>query len=204
MKQRKILILSFLILIVLVLTHQVDRIDQLIYEKIQLIQTPLLTQIMIYLTNLGSGIFYAFVLILCFLFKRKETASLTLFMLMSCACGNLFKYLIQRPRPMAMLIREINYSFPSNHALNAIVFYWLFALCIYQKKDKVQKLLFVMPLIIGFTRIYLHVHYFSDVLGGFLLGVLLTNYYISLNKPTNMINYKRGGKCDEAEIKAVS
>ena len=84
MKKRKILILSFLILIVLVLTHQVDRIDQLIYEKIQLIQTPLLTQIMIYLTNLGSGIFYAFVLILCFLFKRKQTASLTLFLFCCC------------------------------------------------------------------------------------------------------------------------
>ena len=45
---------------------------------------------------------------------------------------------------------------------------------------------------------------FLGVLGGFLLGVLLTNYYISLNKPTNMINYKRGGKCDETEIETVS
>lgn len=181
MKRRRYLIISIAILMLLVLTKRIDDLDQIIYQFIQPLQTPLMTKIMICLTYLGSGYFYVVVLLICFLFKRKQTIQLSCLMILSYVSSNMIKFMIQRPRPLNQLIYETNYSFPSSHALNAIVFYWIFASLIYQKKDRIQKVLLFMPFIIGFTRIYLHVHYFSDVLGGFLIGALIYDYYFSLN-----------------------
>lgn len=88
------------------------------------------------------------------------------------------KHIIQRPRPSEFrLINESGYSFPSGHSMASTAFYGFLIYLIYKKvKNKKLKifLIFVLSLLIvsiGISRIYLGVHYTSDVLAGFLISV---------------------------------
>lgn len=90
-----------------------------------------------------------------------------------------------RPRPTVMhLTGATGYSMPSGHAITAMIFYGLilmfFASKVSDKKYRILSyvLLIVLISLIGFSRIYLRVHYVSDVLAGFSLGlVVLTSVY---------------------------
>lgn len=95
------------------------------------------------------------------------------------------KQTMQRPRPTVMhLTNAGGYSMPSGHSLTAVVFYGLilmfFASQIKDKKYRYLSYVLLITLIslIGFSRIYLRVHYVSDVIAGFSLGlVILTIVY---------------------------
>ena len=87
------------------------------------------------------------------------------------------KMFFERPRPpYPILYREESFSFPSGHATFSFIFYGTLAYFIrLTDLSKVWKyiamtFLVSLSLAIGFSRVYLHVHYASDVLGGFCLG----------------------------------
>ena len=88
-----------------------------------------------------------------------------------------FKALVHSPRPLNELIVDLGYSFPSGHTTGSIVFCGLLAYFAWQhwKGDKARLLLgassVTISAIVGFDRIYLNVHLFSDVLGGCMLGI---------------------------------
>ncbi len=91
--------------------------------------------------------------------------------------GAISKQLIGRSRPLGGLIPESGLSFPSQHSLMALIF---FSLVIFLYSDKIKnkffKSLFIVSNILliilaGFSRIYLKVHWFSDVMAGFALGL---------------------------------
>ena len=88
------------------------------------------------------------------------------------------KQIYTRPRPSFMLIDEYGYSFPSGHAMISIAFYGLFIYIIMHLKiGKVLKyllsgMIFLLIFLIGLSRIYLHVHYFSDVIAGFAVSII--------------------------------
>jgi membrane-associated phospholipid phosphatase len=99
---------------------------------------------------------------------RVAAISLTSLGLMS-----LIKNLIHRHRPVNPLVDGItNYSFPSGHSFMSVAFYGLLimwgATCIKNNRLKLITVLFFMLLIlsIGFSRIYLRVHYCTDVIAG--------------------------------------
>lgn len=94
------------------------------------------------------------------------------------ALNQSLKYIIQRPRPNELrLIYESGYSFPSGHSMASTAFYGFLIYLIYKKvQNKSLKitliiLLALLIVAIGVSRIYLGVHYTSDVLGGFLLSI---------------------------------
>lgn len=60
------------------------------------------------------------------------------------------------------------YSFPSGHSFNALLLYYL-----------LNNKLLILPLLVGFSRVYLGVHYPSDILFGFLLAKLHSSYWLS-------------------------
>ncbi|NLC54395.1 MAG: phosphatase PAP2 family protein [Erysipelothrix sp.] len=97
-----------------------------------------------------------------------------------------FKQTYARPRPTVIhLSNASGYSMPSGHSLTAMVFYGLiiifFASQIKDKKYRILSyvLLSILIALIGLSRIYLRVHYVSDVIAGFSLGIgILTIVYL--------------------------
>ena len=91
----------------------------------------------------------------------------------------LLKQLFQRKRPLSPLLKAAKgLSFPSGHAIMAVTFYGLL-IYILQHSITIDWLRYILTILIvllifliGFSRIYLRVHYASDVLGGFIIGLL--------------------------------
>lgn len=88
------------------------------------------------------------------------------------------KYLFHRERPMSPLLAgAMGFSFPSGHALMSTTFYGLLIFIVYESvKNKFIKwgliaALCILVLFIGISRVYLRVHYASDVIAGFCVGV---------------------------------
>ena len=84
------------------------------------------------------------------------------------------------------MVNENGYSFPSGHSITSMVFYGYLIYLIYRYVDnkniKVSLIIFLSLLIlmIGFSRIYLGVHYTSDVLAGFLISVAYLILFVSI------------------------
>jgi membrane-associated phospholipid phosphatase len=94
------------------------------------------------------------------------------------ALDRLLKELFARPRPSFVdpLLLETSYSFPSGHAMMSLVAYRMltyFAVLALRSWQACAALVFgtaLLVLLIGFSRMYLGVHYFSDVIAGFAVG----------------------------------
>ena len=100
--------------------------------------------------------------------------------------NQLLKRILQRPRPTEFrIIEETGYSFPSGHSMVSMAFYGYLIYLIYKYvKNKYVKwiliaLLSILICTIGVSRIYLGVHYTSDVLGGFLVSISYLILFIS-------------------------
>jgi len=88
------------------------------------------------------------------------------------ALNQLLKFCFHRPRPSTALLHQYGLSFPSGHAMMSMAFYgclaWLAVQ--YGRRWGVGVVLVVFCLLIGLTRVYLHVHYPTDVVAGFAAG----------------------------------
>ncbi|OAQ38106.1 hypothetical protein A5893_14980 [Pedobacter psychrophilus] len=162
--------------------NEMVSIDDFITNHIIFYRSAHLNIIMKYITFVGDLFGY---LILCiilglfFYFKKNWRVSLEITLVLVLASGlNVFlKNVISRPRPLINRIVYANfYSFPSGHAMSAIVFYGFISyLCLILLKKLWQKVMIVlfcvvMIFAIGISRIYLGVHYPSDILAGYLAG----------------------------------
>lgn len=104
--------------------------------------------------------------------------------------NQIFKFILQRPRPTEFrIIDEKGYSFPSGHSMISMAFYGFLIYLIYRYiKNKSLKwvliiILSLLIVLIGISRIYLGVHYTSDVLAGFLISIsYLILYTTIINK----------------------
>ena len=100
----------------------------------------------------------------------------------------ILKNIYSRPRPEFMLIDEYGYSFPSGHAMVSMAFYGLFIYILFHiKMNKYLRyilsgLIFLLISMIGLSRIYLHVHYFSDVIAGFAVSVIYLIFFTKFMK----------------------
>jgi len=96
------------------------------------------------------------------------------------------KIAFARPRPQSAIFIENSNSFPSGHSAMAIAFYGFIAYVLLRtregrrKKLNVLSIAFVIIFFIGFSRTYLGLHYFSDIIGGYLLGFLWLIISISI------------------------
>ena len=101
--------------------------------------------------------------------------------------NQILKNIFRRTRPLFKhLVKESCFSFPSGHAMVSFCFYGLIIYFIHKSNLKHKRiyeiLLIVIIVLIGLTRIYLGVHYFSDIIGGFLFGLLYLLLFIRLLK----------------------
>lgn len=184
-----ICIIGFLELAEDVFKEEIMNIDTVGYK---FISTYLISDFTIpiakFITNFGGEIcFGGTAIILCLIIKNKKIGMLIICNLAIIAALNqLLKRIIQRPRPTEFrIINESGYSFPSGHSMVSMAFYGYLIYLIYVKvKNKYLKwslivILGVLIISIGISRIYLGVHYTSDVLAGFLISISYLIIYIS-------------------------
>ena len=108
------------------------------------------------------------------------------------------KYLFNRPRPLIPLLKEVpGLSFPSGHAFMSLTFFGLLIYIVYRDvKNKWVKwslvvLLLLMIFFVGLTRVYLRVHYISDVLAGYSFGFLSLVIMLGLLHQIEKYNQKK-------------
>lgn len=179
-----------------VLEKEFNTADILISEFIYSLRTPFLTKIMIFFTYMGTGfVLITAALIILFLVFRKHKKEAVLFLIilfMGFVMEWLLKKLIQRPRPdLSPLIPTSSYSFPSGHAMNSTLFYLTLSYFIYHftGNKKMSLIVLICSIVIigliGFSRVYLGVHYPSDILGGYIAGFWLFITVILIDKTMN-------------------
>ena len=187
LKENKLLLILLLIVILtlsLIMRSSLnDKITIFDYKVIEFVKTNMdnkLTNLFKYMTNFGD-IYIPFVIIVCIFifFKNKWYFYLQSGVyLFAGIITYVSKLLVSRPRPMEALINiPKSYSFPSGHTLTSFVFYGYLCYLLTLDLKKPYKILFsifyiFMVLIIAASRIYLGVHYFSDVIGGIIIGII--------------------------------
>lgn len=146
------------------------------------------TPIAKFITNFGGAIFLSIATVMLFLLIKNKKIGLSIIsnIIIITVLNQLLKRILQRPRPTEFrLVEEKGYSFPSGHSMVSMAFYGYLIYLIYRYiKNKYVKwtlitILSILICLIGISRIYLGVHYTSDVLGGFLLSISYLVIYIS-------------------------
>lgn len=132
------------------------------------------------------------ILILIFVKNNRIKWSISLNLLFSFLVNFTLKNIIRRPRPdFVHLVTEKGFSFPSSHAMVSTAFYGYIIYLIYKNvNNKLLKyiligLLSLLIIIICVSRVYLGIHYLSDVIGGFVFAICYLIIYIDIIKTIN-------------------
>ncbi|SKB47091.1 phosphatase PAP2 family protein [Daejeonella lutea] len=180
--------LGFIALTILVSSFPVSVVDREFSEEIQEHQHPFIDSVMKIISWPGyapqSIIIVLTVAAIFFLYKRRKESLFILLTMISGIIGRSLKILIDRPRPtddLVLIIEKAKHqSFPSGHVLFYVSFFGFLIILMYHLKDINKSLricvmafcafmIFTVPV----SRIYLGAHWFTDVLGGALLGILI-------------------------------
>ncbi|WP_077368791.1 phosphatase PAP2 family protein [Anaerosalibacter sp. Marseille-P3206] len=197
-KKRTLFIVFLLLIIFLIFAFLAKNkesgiwIDEAVMESIHKNITPMKTTFMKAVTFFGSTYFLiiAGLAILIFSIRYRHRENIVPLILSTVGCSLLnttLKHIVTRTRPINyFLIKQGGYSFPSGHSMISMCFYttmtYLFTKNI---KDKSKKILiwlgnFIIIGLIGYSRMYLGVHWFSDVLSGYIMGFLFFLFIIYL------------------------
>jgi undecaprenyl-diphosphatase len=174
--------------------------------------SPLFTNLSIGLAWLGGlPVVLAFCVILCGIKLYQKQFVLVAFnsvtLLGAVALGWLFKEMFDRARPdiWPAIVNHFGASFPSNHSVYAVVVASIFILNLPSKNSKIMGISVVLwCLMMGISRVYLGVHYFTDVLAGWALGIawvcsVLLFFKILNLFPTSSSN-QSGNTCKNHEV----
>ena len=181
-------IIAFLCLIIVLMMledifeNEQLTLDMVVYRLVILnLRSEPVTAIMKVITNLSSAYVLIAITIGILLFVKNKKVGLCVAsnLVITTLLNQLLKYIIQRPRPEGYrLIAESGYSFPSGHSMVSMAFYGLIIYLIWKmvKNKKIKYIscgvLGLLIPMIGFSRIYLGVHYASDVIGGFAISIV--------------------------------
>ena len=191
MKEKNILI-TFLVIIIATLVSFF--LDVSISQAFESIRSYFLTNLFMGITFVSSGVIILFVLTSLFLWKenkRKWILPLWVTLALSAIISFLLKIIVQRPRPyqlgvVSTLLEEAshsiwNFSFPSFQAMLAFC-----AIPILSKEfPKLKHIWVVFAVLIAVSRVYLGVHFMSDILVGGLIGYLIGVFIIKSEDKTN-------------------
>jgi membrane-associated phospholipid phosphatase len=159
--------------------------DLAVFDRLQAFTNEGRNRFMSAITFLGNHKFLVpanLVLIAYFLFiGRQSWFSIRVAAIALSSLGLMFllKYLFRRKRPLSPLLHAVRgLSFPSGHALISLTFYGLLIYILFHTMEPgpllyiITSVLVLLILLIGFSRVYLRVHYTSDVFAGFIIGLL--------------------------------
>lgn len=182
--------ITFVMILVNVLANEIIYFDSLVYNFVSKFIKEPVTSILKVITNLSGPVFLITVTFCVLLINknRKFGECIVINLALVTVINQILKFIIQRPRPTRLqhLIAENGYSFPSGHSMVSMAFYGLLIYFAYTKtKNRKRRwticiLLAMLILAIGTSRIYLGVHYASDVVGGFALAIIYLYIFIKV------------------------
>ncbi|MFB6089266.1 MAG: phosphatase PAP2 family protein [Candidatus Aenigmatarchaeota archaeon] len=123
---------------------------------------------------LGSSVFISLLIVGFYVFKKKHSDAwkLSIAFFLSVVSSMGLKYIFARPRPELAVYSSVFYAFPSTHA--TLGFSIAYVLCdIYKHKFKAKLYFYSIAILIATSRVYLGVHYFTDVFFGSFLGIFI-------------------------------
>lgn len=174
-----------------VLAQEAFEFDEHVLLYIHQFATPVLDNVLLFITRIGdphtvvplTGVVFVFLLV-----KRQRMAAT--FFALDAAGGVALSYFLKlafsKPRPQLWesAIEEVTYSYPSGHALGSMVIYgflsYVFARMYPRYAAAIYTFAVFMIVSIGFSRLYLGVHWPTDILGGYGIGFLWVMACISL------------------------
>jgi membrane-associated phospholipid phosphatase len=177
---------------------------------IQSIASPELTFVMRIITSIGvTAVYFILVSIIYWCVDEKKGLHLGIMLLISIWINLTLKYLFDQPRPFfegydpsVGMASEETGGLPSGHAQNTLVM--LFIAASWLKKKWTYVCASVLCLLIGFSRIYLGVHFPTDVLAGWILGGIILGGYFLLGDKIESLLLKWGFRAQMIAIAALS
>jgi undecaprenyl-diphosphatase len=190
-------IIGFSLISLFISDQKIIYFDRTIIDNVQGLETPFLTIVMKFFTFIGSAPFVIVlsIFLLFFLYKvlhhRFELILFVAAIAGSAILNGILKQFFQRVRPdFHRLIDIEGFSFPSGHAMNAFTVYGIISFLLWRHipsrlgRGALLLISTVMILTIGISRIYLGVHYPSDIVGGYFASgfwvttaILFFQYY---------------------------
>lgn len=166
-----------------VIDKNINFFDNSVVQFTYSFRNPILTEFMKIITSLGGGIFLGIAVIATILFllksHKKDALIFSFILFFGVGLNFLLKNIFQRPRPnlLPLIKTDASYSFPSGHTMNSFIFFTCLSYFIF-RKFKNRKLglglalgAVLLVFLIGVSRIYLGVHYPSDVIAGLIAGL---------------------------------
>ena len=186
-----ILVIIFILWSILVLRGNLRSLDDQVFSLIHHIHYGYLTSFFKVITYLGSAVVLGGIVLFVLIFAHNKfigiSMGINLFLvsMLNLLLKNIF--LIPRPDTIT-LIEEHGFSYPSGHAMVSLAFYG-FAIYLINMKMKasimkklIMGLLVLFIILVGFSRIYLGVHHFSDIIGGYIISLAYLILYIKLDR----------------------
>lgn len=180
----------FLVFVINVFNNEIMELDiDFYYLLFNYLMSDFVTPIALFITNLGGAVWLIFftIILVIMINNKKIKVAITANLIIITILNILFKNVLKRPRPNEHSITTSSgYSFPSGHSMVCMAFYGFLIYLIFKYiKNKKLKWFLILSLSlliigIGISRIYLGVHYTSDVLGGFLFSISYLILYISI------------------------
>lgn len=174
-------LLGFSVMAIAISRHEIIMFDSYLISVIQGQEYPILTPIMKFFTMIGNTesviVLSMIVLVLLHLRTRNRSEFILVFLVMigTPVINRILKEFFQRARPDFHRLIEIGgYSFPSGHAMNAMAFYGIVAFILWRHiptrfgRTVLLLLSGLFIFTIGISRVYLGVHYPSDIIAGYL------------------------------------
>lgn len=182
-------LILFLVITENVFNNEIMKADTIGYNIVSNLISDKLTPLVKVVTWFGSATCLILLTVILFIIIKNKKAGLLIGtnLVIISILNQTLKSLLQRPRPTGFrIINETGYSFPSGHSMISMAFYGFLIYLIYKNiKNKCLKftliiILFILIISIGLSRIYLGVHYTSDVFAGFLLSIAYLIFYCSV------------------------
>lgn len=171
-------------------SYRLEAVDTFVYRAVHALQCPFLTGFFKVMTNMVHPVVLLIISMAMIHTLRQKQYLVALFanLVLAVLLDLSAKGWIMRERPpqAGRLIAETGYSFPSGHAMLAATFYGFILFLIWQtKKSRAYKMAgtvicLALIALVAVSRIYLGVHYATDVVGGFLAGIIYLIIYTSV------------------------
>ena len=200
MKKRYLVVLFVILFFVfwlLYITGVVNNIDNIMYKFIISIKNDYVTSFMKFITFFASTYFILFLMSVFFIlsfFKGKIFNIINLLIVGDVIINRGVKVIVRRERPILInLVTEKSFSFPSGHTMVAVTLYG-FIIYLINKSNLSKKFkiilnfgLILLILLILISRIYLGVHYFSDVIAGLFLALAYLIFIVRVLERKNIL-----------------